>query len=69
MADSQFIFLPNFDSFVLLTYQLSIEIAKKKLCAKVIYKEARGYIELPLPELFQLIQGFTANFELKLRVT
>jgi hypothetical protein len=29
LADSPFIVLPNFDSFVLLTYQLGIETAKK----------------------------------------
>ena len=39
LADSPFIFLPNFDCF--LTYQLGIEIVKKnvKSCAKVTYKD------------------------------
>ena len=37
-SDSPFIVLPNFDSFVLLTYQLDIEIAKKKSSAKVTYE-------------------------------
>ena len=59
-------FLTNFDSFVLLTYQLSIEIDKKK--KKVTYKGALdwGYIELSLSGLFQ---GFAAEFELKFCVT
>ena len=66
LAHSPFILVLNFNSFVLLIYQFGIEIAKKKSCAQVTYKDPLGYIELPLSGLFQ---GFLANLELTFCVT
>ena len=56
LADGPFILLPNFDIFLLLTYQLGIEIAKKNHVQKSPIRTHEAILNCSF-------QGFTANFD------
>ena len=57
-------FLTNFESFVLLTYQLGIEFSKKKNHVQK-HLDPWGNIELPLSGLFQ-VWGNISFYEIKI---